>query len=323
MAMSPGIAERRVDGDWPRPEELNGRPVGVTINWTFFPYTKPHEKFVGPAVVLRAHEGGWQESAAIYRQWFEENFGLVDSRKHWLRDETAFLDLMFMLPEDNINLTFREIPSWAKTAGDHGITSVMISGWQVGGHDRGYPQYEPDPRLGTWQELEAGIRACHDMGLRVYFFANVQTVDISTEWYKNELHKYEVKDPWGAKFFVYGWGMGTLAARKGLTRTPLYEMNPSHPEVRAILVGYFRKLAVIGRGRHPPGQKLYPSARLQPPPHCQPGPRDRKRGCSAASAKSSMPVAGCGPISASPTRIIGTGFSAIRTSRGGRRGRRR
>src|SRR6185295_4102865 len=40
--------------------------------------------------------------------------------------------------------------------------------------------------------------------------------------------------------------MGTVGARKGLTRTPLYELNPAHPEVRALLVGYFRKLAEIG-----------------------------------------------------------------------------
>lgn len=246
MALSPGTAERRADGDWPRPEELNGEPLGVTMNWTHFPYTKPGETFVGPTLVLRCHDGGWQESAAIYRQWFDQTWGAVDSRKDWLRGETAFLDTMFMLPEDNINLTFREIPAWARTAADHGITSVMISGWQVGGHDRGYPQYEPDPRLGTYEELAAGIRACHDMGLRVYFFANVQSVDISTDWYRKELHKYETQDPFGCPFFVVGWGMGTVGARKGLTRTPLYELNPAHPEVRKILVGYFRKLAEIG-----------------------------------------------------------------------------
>jgi hypothetical protein len=40
--------------------------------------------------------------------------------------------------------------------------------------------------------------------------------------------------------------MGTVGARKGLTRTPLYEMNPAHPEVRALLIRYFRKLAEIG-----------------------------------------------------------------------------
>ncbi|NQU11155.1 hypothetical protein HQ590_10220 [bacterium] len=246
LAMSPGTADARVDGDWPRPEELNGLPAGVTMNWTFFPYTKPGQTFTGPTLVVRAHPGGWPESAALYRAWFDRTFGVVDSRQDWLRRETSFLDTMFLLPEDNINLTFRDIPAWAKTAADHGITSVMISGWHVGGHDRGYPQYEPDPRLGTWEELGAGIRACHDLGLRVSFFANVQTVDITTSWYKKELHQYEIKDPWGGPYHVIGWGMGTVGARKGLTRTPLYELNPAHPEVRALLIGQFRKLATIG-----------------------------------------------------------------------------
>jgi len=244
--LMPGIANGRAGSDWPTAEELDGEPCGVTFNWASFPYTPPGETFQGPPVVLQCHEGGWRESAAVYRDWFTRTFGLVDSRNQWLRRETAYLCAMFMLPEDNINFTYKQIPQWAKTAADHGLGSVMISGWQVGGHDRGYPQYDPDPRLGTWDDLEAGVRACHDLGLRVYFFANVQTVDISTDWYRKELHQYEIQDPWGAKYFVVGWGMGTLGARKMLTKAPLYEMDPWHPEVRHLLVKRFRRLAEIG-----------------------------------------------------------------------------
>ena len=126
------------------------------------------------------------------------------------------------------------------------MKSVMISGWQVGGHDRGYPQYEPEPRLGTWEEVEAGIRACHEMGLRVYFFANVQPADITTQWYRDELHKYIVMDLWGNPVHLYGWGMGTLGARTGLTRVNSTGMNPAHPEVREMIVRQIRRLAEIG-----------------------------------------------------------------------------
>ena len=246
FSMEPGIAHGRVGGNWPRPDELNGRPAGVTMNWTSFPYAKPGETFDGPPVVLQCHEGDWRRAAAIYRAWFTASFPVVDSRKHWLRKASEFMDTMFMLPEDNVNITYAEIPRWAKTAADYGLKSVLISGWQVGGHDRGYPQYEPDPRLGTWKELEAGIRACHKMGVRVYFFANVQPADITTEWYRKELHKYIVMDPWGNPYYLSGWGMGTLGARKNLTRVNSVEMSPAHPEVRAIILRYMRKLAEIG-----------------------------------------------------------------------------
>ena len=96
---------------------------------------------------------------------------------------------MFMLPEGTISYTFKDIPKWAKAAKDHGINAVQISGWQRGGHDNGYPYYAPDPRLGTWKELEDGIRACHKMGLKVYFFVNYQPMMVDSDWYKNELQQ--------------------------------------------------------------------------------------------------------------------------------------
>ena len=182
FAMLPGTAFQRVDGDWPTPEEAGDLPVGVTMNWTLQPYTPPGATFHGPAIVLQGHTGGWREAARIYRRWYDATFGVVDSRESWMRRTTATLDIMLMLPEDNINLTYAGIPAWAKTARDHGLSAVLISGWQVGGHDRGVRCYQPDPRLGTWDELAAAIGACHAMGLRVYFFVNLQPADMTSDW---------------------------------------------------------------------------------------------------------------------------------------------
>jgi len=246
LAMHPGAAFGRLGSTWPTAQELGGRPAGVTMNWAFMPYARPGETFEGAPVVLQCHEGDWRRSAELYRGWFAATFPLVDSRNHWLRRATEFQATMFMLPEDNINLTYADIPRWAKAASDCGVRSVLICGWQVGGHDRGYPQYEPDPRLGTWEELEAGVRACHQMGLRVYFFANVQPADITTQWYRDELHRYIIMDRWGNPCYFHGWGMGTLSARLGVTRVNSTDMNPAHPEVRQIILRYARRLAEIG-----------------------------------------------------------------------------
>lgn len=248
LSLDPGLAEKRADGNWPRPEEVGDLPFGMTMNWVHFPFTKPGETFTSAPIVMRFHDGGWRESANIYRQWFAAKYRVIKPGSTWIRRETAFLHTMFMLPEDNINLRFTDIPTWAKNARDRGVNHLMIAGWQVGGHDRGYPYYTPDPRLGTWEELQAGIRAAHDLGMRVSFFVNCQPVDMTTEWYRNELHKYRVLDPYGVQYFVTNyWGMGTLSARtRFLTATPNSEMNPAHPEVRALLIRQFRRLIEIG-----------------------------------------------------------------------------
>src|SRR5712691_1306516 len=124
---------------------------------------------------------------------------------------------MFLLPEGNVTFTFKDIPLWASEALAYDVRSVLISGWNVGGHDGGYPNYTPDPRLGTWEDLAAGIRACHKMSVKVFFFVNVQPVDTDTDWYREVLYQYRVTSQFGATT-QYGWGMGSLGARIGFTR---------------------------------------------------------------------------------------------------------
>jgi len=244
--MHPGNGNGRPVSDWPRPEELNGLPMGVIANWVNFPYTEPGEAFESPPVVLQFHEGDWRQATKIYRKWFTSNFPLTDSQKSWMRQETAYQDTMFLLPEGNVNFTFKDIQKWAKDALDYGVKAVLISGWHWGGHDNGYPHYEPDPRLGTIDELAAGIRECHKMGVKVFFFVNLQPVDIDTDWYKKELHQYRAMNPWGCEYGTYGWGMGTLGARIGITRRALAAVSSSFPEYRQIIVRQIKTLADIG-----------------------------------------------------------------------------
>lgn len=248
FALDPGTGEGRPAGNWPRNGETSGFPAGITMNWVHVPYTKPGEFFVSSEVILQCHEGDWRESGILYRKWFDARFRPVTPGSTWIRRETATLHTMFMLPEDNINLTFKEIPKWAQTAKQHNVNHVMIAGWQIGGHDRGYPYYEPDPRLGTYEDLKNGINVCHDMGIKVSFFVNCQPVDMTTEWYKKELYKYRILDPHGEQYYIVNyWGMGTLSARtRFITATPFTEANPAHPEFRKALISYFKKLIETG-----------------------------------------------------------------------------
>ena len=165
---------------------------------------------------------------------------------------------MFMLPEGTINYKFKDIPKWAKAAKDHGVNSVMISGWNMGGHDNGYPFYTIDPRLGTWDELQEGIRQCHAMGMKVYFFANYQAVMVDSDRYKTEFYKYLEQNADGKPTWLAGWGMATLWSRMGHPKLMSWA-NPSFPQYRRLIVNYFSKLAEIGAdGVHI--DKMFPDA---------------------------------------------------------------
>jgi hypothetical protein len=222
------------------------------------PILPPGQQFDGSPVVLRFVEGDWVAASRIYREWFRATFGIVQPADDWIRRQSFFLMTMFMLPEGTINYTFKDIPRWARAAKAHGLKAVQISGWQRGGHDNGYPYYEPDPRLGTWKELEDGIRACHRMGLKVYFFANYQPMMVESDWYKTELNKYREMKADGGYTWMAGWGMGTLSARAGHPKLMTWA-NLAFPQFRKIIVDYFVKLASIGAdGVHV--DKMFPTA---------------------------------------------------------------
>jgi hypothetical protein len=89
------------------------------------------------------------------------------------------------------------MPQLARDALAYGIRVLQIDGWDVGGIDRDYPQYTPDPRLGTWTELQAALVECAALGVEVLLFSNLQWVNLETDWYQNELHQYTVRDPLG------------------------------------------------------------------------------------------------------------------------------
>ena len=268
--MHPGIKHNTDGENWPRPEQRDDRfPWGILANWVHFPYAKPGETFVSGPVVVQAHDGAWHEAARIYRRWFTSQFTLTDPRKSWMHRHLAVQNTMFLLPEGNVILRFTDVPRWAKDALDYGVRSVLISGWNVGGHDSHYPCYEPDPRLGTWDELTDAVRQCHEMGVQVFFFANLAPVDCDTDWYRQELHRYRSMNRWGLSQH-WGYGMGTLSARLGFTTRPLTTVSAGFPEYRDIIVRQMRRLAEIGAdGVHldklvPPAMDFNPNLTLGP-----------------------------------------------------------
>jgi hypothetical protein len=226
-------------------ECVSGGARDMALCWVHQPFTPPGGEFAGSKVVLRFHDSDWRNGARIYRHWFQKQFGIADPMGNWIRRDSVILDTMFMLPEGNINFTFKDIPKWAREAWKYGIRSLLISGWNCGGHDSGYPQYTPDPRLGSWEDLRAGIKEIHALGMKVYFFVNFQPIDVTSAWYERELRNYAVRDLKGQTRIMGGWGMGTLEARLGKFK-PNGFADLSIPQYRKILVGYFKRLAELG-----------------------------------------------------------------------------
>ncbi len=230
----------------------------IALALAHLPFTAPGGEFTGSDVVLRFFTGEAREAAEIYRDWFGRTFGISRPSDSWIRGESFFQMIMFMLPEGTINYRFRDIPQMARDAAKYGIRSFMISGFNRGGHDNGYPDYSPDPRLGTGEELEAGIRECHRLGVKVYFFVNYHPMMLESDWYRNDLVRFREHTEDGGLTWDAGWGMGTLKARMGHVKRMTWA-NLAFPEFRRIIVDQFEKLAMIGAdGVHV--DKMFPTS---------------------------------------------------------------
>jgi hypothetical protein len=242
--LEPGAAHFRED-NWPRHEDFDkDLPIGMNMNWVFFPYTKKGDTFVSPPLVIKYHEGNWENVPEFYEKWFRENFKIVNPDR-WQRAETSFLCTMFMLPESNILFTYKDIPRWVDSAKKYGVNAVLACGWDYGGHDKGYPYYDIEPRLGTEEELRAGIEYAHSVGVKFFFFVNFHQMDTSTDIYKEEFQDYRISDPFGNQYQM-GFGMGTFAARKNWTSPKMLSINPSYKPMRDYIVEKMKWLVEIG-----------------------------------------------------------------------------
>ncbi len=231
----------------------------IVARMVHLPFVVPGARMNGCAAVFRFREGGFDGSGRLYAEWFRRTFSIQDPKDDWIRRQSFFQMTMIMLPEGNVHYRYRDIPRLAADAKKYGLEAIQLAGWQKGGHDNGYPLYEPDPRLGTWEDLRRAIAACHKMGVKVFFFVNLQPAMLDLDWYRRELHRYESETAAGDPIWVAGWGMGTLASRMGLTTPLMAFLDPSFPRYSDALMAYFRKLASVGAdGVHV--DKMFPQA---------------------------------------------------------------
>jgi hypothetical protein len=231
--------------NWPSRSELPAQePCGVTTGWVNFPYAGKGKFQAGP-VALQVHTGDWHAASAIYRGWYDQHFKIARPRD-WLREENAWQSIILSNPEDAVVHRFAELPALAADAKKYGITTFEIDGWNIGGIDRGYPQYAPDPRLGSPEEFRKALADLRNLGVHSLIFANIQVADTATPFFQDTLKKYAVEGRWALDWQLWGWGEGTISARLGLARSNMAVMSPAHPEFRKLLMDQYLQLVRDG-----------------------------------------------------------------------------
>jgi hypothetical protein len=234
-----------LENTWPLRSELPaGVPLGLTMGWVNFPYASKGTFTAGP-VALQVHTGDWHTASGIYRAWFDQHFNITRPRS-WLRQQNAWQSIILSNGEDAIIHRFDELPTLAADAKKYGITTFEIDGWNIGGIDRGYPQYQPDPRLGTPAEFHKALADLRVLGVHPLIFSNIQVADTATPLFHSTLERYTIDGRWAPDWQLWGWGEGTIGARLGLARSNMAVMSPAHPEFRKLLMDQYLQLVRDG-----------------------------------------------------------------------------
>jgi hypothetical protein len=229
----------------PKTEAISGHRVRATLRVVHFPFLNPGETATLAPIALGPYMGDWHAGVDIYKRWRDTWYPNA-ALPAWATEVHSWQQLQINSSADDLRTRYVDLPRRVKEAAENGITAVQLVGWNLGGQDGGNPTSDTDPRLGTTAELKNAIAEIQRMGVRVVLFDKYAWADMSTEWYKKELHKHMASDPFDIIYSWRGYKYQTPAQLTGMNQRPLAAGCPNDAAWRKVLAEEFKKVISLG-----------------------------------------------------------------------------
>ncbi len=200
--LRPGFGDS-YHGTVPGSDEVAGVPVCLSVEAVHYPFLPPGESVEFSPVVLTPYQGGWQAGLDVYRRWRATWYQPAPAPA-WLHPVHSWQQIQIGSSEDDLRTRFVDLPARAEALAAHGVTALQLVGWNHGGQDRGNPSHDPDPRLGTWEELRGAIAQIEALGVRVILFNKFVWADITRPDYRAMLPSAAL-DPYGQPYHHPGY----------------------------------------------------------------------------------------------------------------------
>ena len=220
-----GAAQRRMEAATWHAEALPGwrnsndfrlfsedRAFGMDVFTRFavahMPFIAPKTEFDLLPFALEGYRGSWETGAACYTRisgdWDAQTQNKY-VRPGWAQKPHAWLQVQLNSPEDELRIPFRELPKIGEECAQYGIGALQVTGWNIGGQDRGNPSHDPDPRLGTREELKDAIAQIRAMGVKVILFAKFTWADQSADEFEAVYAPLAIQDPYRNYYSYKGY----------------------------------------------------------------------------------------------------------------------
>ncbi|MGE5224618.1 MAG: DUF6259 domain-containing protein, partial [Omnitrophica WOR_2 bacterium] len=191
-----------IDARVPETAAIAGIDVATRFAAVHLPYILPGETRSLTPLALEAYQGDWQQGVDIYKEW-RNRWMKLPSTPAWARDPHAWQQIHINSPEDELRIPFRELSKIGEDCARHGVKAIQLVGWNDGGQDQGNPSHDPDPRLGSFDELRQAIKRIQAMGVKVILFSKFTWADRATDRFRNDLIRLAIKDPYG-DYYLHG-----------------------------------------------------------------------------------------------------------------------
>ena len=201
--LDPGYRDA-IDSRVPGDHDLGGIVPSTRFEAVHLPFIQPGESRTLTPIVLEAYVGDWQRGADLYRAW-RDTWMTGPPRPRWVDDPHAWLQIQMNSPEDELRFGFSDLVEVGRECAEHGVAAIQLVGWNDGGQDQNNPCHDPDPRLGTPEELRAAIDQVRRLGVRTVLFCKFTWADRATDRFRRELIAQAVKDPHGDYYVHPGY----------------------------------------------------------------------------------------------------------------------
>jgi hypothetical protein len=234
-----------VSGEVPLEDTISGLPVHLDFRLCHFVFAHPQSTTEFVPVVLKPYNGDWHHGLDEYRNWRETWFARAKVPA-WTADVHSWLQLQIDGAEQDYSIPYKDLVQYGQECADNGVSAIQLVGWNHGGQDGGDPSLDTDPGLGSWQELKNAIDEIQAKGVKIILFGKPIFADMSTEYYRRELHKYEATDMYGNKYESGGYSYETPTQLAGINNRRRAIMDVCCQAYRDIATHEFEKTVKLG-----------------------------------------------------------------------------
>ena len=175
------------------------------------PFIAPGTSFDLVPFGMEAYKGDWYVGAGCYTKISKKWNKLPAQMPNWAKDPHSWLQIHINSPEDELRIRFKDLPKIGSECKKFGVDVIQLVGWNDGGQDRGNPRHDPDPRLGTWDELKQAIQEIKAMGIKLILFAKFVWADESNDDFTEVYEPLSIKDPYQNYYVYKGYQYMTLS----------------------------------------------------------------------------------------------------------------